>query len=159
MVTVRSYLRLEDGTFEPIEEATTRPLDPDYVEGAIELVINGTEIIGKPQWDYVDQLWSYIANVLEELHAKGTGSTDFPDQPIELVFERQGKRVLVSRSSPSRGTCKASVYERELLAALREAGERFFTRMAELVLEDADYYRSERDRLVALCSSGNGVTR
>lgn len=155
MITVRSFLRLEDGTFQPIEEATTKPPDPEYIEGAIELTINGTEIIGKQQWDYVDQLWAYIANMVQELHAKGTASTYFPDQPILLTFERQGERVLVSRRS-RRGTWQASADQGELLAALREAGGRFFTRMAELVPEDADLYRSERDRLVAGCDGVAG---
>ena len=159
MITVRSYVRLEDGAFQPIEEATTRPPDPDYVEGAIELTVNGTPIITTEEWDYVDQLWAYIANVLEELHATGTGSTDFPDQPIELVFERQGGRVLVSCRIDEDDVRRASADEEELLVALREAGGRFFTRMAELVPELTDRYRFERERLVALCSSGNGVAR
>ena len=94
MVTVTTYLRAPDGTFQPVETSTSAPADPDYVEGAIELTIDATTIIGTEEWDYVDQLWAYIANMLLNLKTDDVASTYFPDQPIKLTFERTAEQTL-----------------------------------------------------------------
>jgi hypothetical protein len=41
--------------------------DLDYIEGAIELSVYGVVIIDRSMWDYVDQLWSYIAESISVL--------------------------------------------------------------------------------------------
>src|SRR5687767_8190020 len=96
MVTVTTYLRAPDGTFQRVEATTATPADPDYIEGAVELTIDGTTIIGTAEWDYVDQLWAYLADMLHELTTGDAASTYFPDQPIRLTFERTAGRILVT---------------------------------------------------------------
>jgi hypothetical protein len=123
-----------------VNECDMPPPDPHYIEGAIELIINGTEIIGKAHGDYVDQLWSYIAAMTEKLSREDEVSTYFPDQPILLTFSRVGNRLLVS-SRVSSGVRRASADESELLQALRTAGRRFFDKMSELVPSNLDSYQ------------------
>lgn len=131
MVTVRTLLRSSDGTFAPMNRSATPPPDLDYVEGAIELSVDSVEIVGRAQWDYVDQLWAYIATMIETLRTKDEASTYFPDQPIRLTFSRKGRRILVSCES---GEVKrvASADESELLARLRVAGREFFDAMGAM---------------------------
>lgn len=139
MITIATYLRSGDGTFRLAETCTDSPADPDYIEGAIELNIDGIEIIGKREWDYVDQLWAYVATMSEKLRAEPRADTYFPDQPILLAFQRSGKRVLV--------TCKIGDEVRaanadfdELMSALKEAGSTFFSHMSRLVPTRAKSY-------------------
>lgn len=156
MVTVRSYLRRKDGSFQPIETCTTRPSGPEEdIEGAVELTVNGTQLIGKREWDYVVLLWAFIVNALEEFCLTGTGRAGFPDQPVDLVFQRQGpQRVLVRYVicyvQGQQEVRRATADQQELLAALRAAGERFFTRMAELRPKEAPAYQYDRERLARL---------
>ncbi|MEU0511198.1 hypothetical protein [Amycolatopsis sp. NPDC006125] len=43
MIEIRNFLRRKDGTFEPLLASSDPPEDPLYVEGAMELVIDGVE--------------------------------------------------------------------------------------------------------------------
>jgi hypothetical protein len=150
MITVASYLREADGSFTPVADSRTAPPDLDYIEGAIDLVINGVVVVDQSMWDLVDQLWSYLVTMVHELREQGHASTYFPDQALKISFERiGGSRVLVT-SRPSRGTLKAVADESELVTALASAAVGFFTAMAELVPSEADSYLGERDRAAAL---------
>ncbi|MGI5528374.1 hypothetical protein ACQEVX_13450 [Streptomyces syringium] len=151
MLIVRSFLRDSNGDFVSIDRVTFPIRDSDYVEGALEFTVNGVEILSLDHWDYVDQLWSYIVNMLEELKGSDSVGTGLPDQPIELKFSKNGAhRVLVQ--SVCRGSMRSAVVEKAvLLGTLRESGVEFFQRMEELVPESADFYAMERLRLLASC--------
>ena len=132
-----------------VASCTTPPDDPDYIEGAIELVIDGVEIIGKAEWDYVDQLWSYVVTMIGDLLNNGESSTYFPDQPISLAFVKKGKRVLVtSRVGPVNRT--ASVEEADLINTLVVAGRAFFEKLTELVGPTTGSYQMVLDELTEL---------
>lgn len=146
MISLRSYLRLPDGSFTPVEECTQAPPDPDYVEGVIELSIDWKPIVTLDQWDYVDQLWAYLASMLEEVRASGRASTYFPDQPLVLRFERVGGgRLLVAC-----GERKAATPEAEFVAAVRREGLRFFTEMDRLLPGSAGAYAEAVKSLTAV---------
>jgi hypothetical protein len=140
MIEITSYLRAADGHFTQVEAATEAPRDPRYVEGAVELAIDGVQILDTTMWDYVDQLWAYISDMVLTFGDRGEASTYFPDQPIKLSFRRQGKsRVLVvlEINGDSR---VSSIEEAELFEALRAHGSAFFARMAELLPENREGY-------------------
>jgi hypothetical protein len=140
MITISSFLRLPGGKFVPVDATSVAPPDPDYIEGAIELQIDGVEIIGKREWDYVDQLWAYISSMMKSLASAPVAETYFPDQPILLKFRRNGPQILVS-SEVGDVTRQANADHVEFIAALRTAGTDFFTRMSELVPANADVYQ------------------
>ncbi|MBP2337370.1 hypothetical protein JOF41_003548 [Saccharothrix coeruleofusca] len=148
MIEIETYLRDSGGKFVQVDSCVTRPIDADYVEGAARIVIHGVEIIGIGEWDYVDQLWAYMASMVPQLSTAGCTSTYFPDQPIELSFRRQGSQVLVSAKSDA-SVKKASVSASDFVAALREAGVVFFEKMSKLLPENADSYSKSRRELLS----------
>ena len=147
MIKVQNYIKDGDN-FIAIEEFEGKVPDPEYVDSAIELVINGIPIITCREWDNMDDLWSYIANGFEELIEKSEWTTEFPDQSIELTFrlDKKGKQVEVE-STPSRGLVKAKTSLDEFLTAMSEGGQNFFLRMAKIVPDKQDIYLREANRI------------
>ncbi|PSM44113.1 hypothetical protein C6Y14_07070 [Streptomyces dioscori] len=131
MIEIDTFLRGADGGFVPVASCTSAPADLDYVEGAIRLTVDGQEVIGLEEWDYVDQLWAYIADMVTQLHSSGHAQTHFPDQPIKLSFETTGTRVLVTVKAGAE-TKRASAPAEEFVRALKKAGLVFFGKMNEL---------------------------
>ncbi|QFY07174.1 hypothetical protein GBF35_11170 [Nonomuraea phyllanthi] len=147
MIEVDSYLVGADGRFVLIGEAVGPPPDPHYIEGAIELTVNGVPILDLDTFDYVDQLWAYIADMVRSLQIEGAAGTYLPDQPVELLFQQQGfGRVLVTRRLGSI-SLTALAQEDELVSALRVGGTAFFKKMIELVPQNANGYIGALERL------------
>jgi hypothetical protein len=147
MIEVKSYLREPGGKFTEVGAVDSPPPNHRYVEGAVELTIDGTPIIDTVMWDYVDQLWAYIGDMVLSLQKQGHASTYFPDQPIKLMFRKHGRsRVLVTLEI--NGTTRtASADEDELVSSLREHGSAFFGKMIELLPENRDGYADALERL------------
>ncbi|WP_158888831.1 hypothetical protein [Amycolatopsis anabasis] len=112
--------------------------------GAIELSVDGVDIIGKAEADDVETLWAYLANMVEEFRANRNSSTLFPDQPIELSFKgiERGRVLVASTVNGERRA--APVDENELFAALTRAGGEFFDKMETMVQR---FYQLERSKL------------
>ena len=147
MIEVVSYLRTPDGQFVQVDDAVEAPVDPQYIEGAIEMSIDGIPILDKVMWDYVDQLWAYIADMVLALTQRGESSTYFPDQPIKLAFQKQGKsRVLVTLRINDE-TRTASIDSAELIKALREHGSAFFHKLSQLLPGNSVGYADALRRL------------
>lgn len=146
-IEVRSLLRLTDGGLVPVEACAERPAGPQYVSGAIELIVDGVQIISVAEWDLVDQLWAYIANMIEELPKSGHTSTYFPDQPVELGFRRTSPGRLLVFCKVNGNLRQVSVDEAEFMAAIRSAGEVFFGEMMRLFPENENLYRVARRKL------------
>ncbi|MFJ5234793.1 hypothetical protein ACIQBJ_33520 [Kitasatospora sp. NPDC088391] len=148
MIEIETFLRNKDGSFAQVGDHRARLFDPDYVEGAIRICIDGVEIVGLDEWDYVDQLWAYIADMVPLLKASGSASISFPDQPIDLSFRRQGSLVIVS-SEFGGSTKKVGITEGDFLSALKAAGVEFFDRMAEMIPENSPSYSVARKELLS----------
>ncbi|MES4901018.1 MULTISPECIES: hypothetical protein [unclassified Streptomyces] len=131
MVEIETFLRDPAGGFVRAEACHTPPPDLDYIEGAIRLSVDGLELIGLGEWDYVDQLWCYIAEMVPRFCSTGHAETYFPDQPIGLSFQKTGSRVLVTVKSGGE-VRKASASSADLLNSLKAAGLSFFEKMSEL---------------------------
>ncbi len=147
MVSVNSFLKEPGGSFVPVGQARFRIPDPDYIEGALELEVGGVPLISVADWDYVDQLWSYLINMMEEYSQSGVASTRFPDQPTKLTLSKQGDNYLLVRVDSGEKSQSSAVEEGEFFGALCESGDLFFRSMARMVPEAEDYYVSERERL------------
>jgi hypothetical protein len=147
MIEVVSYLRGPGGKFTQVDAVTSSPPDPRHVEGAVELTVDGVPIIDTVMWDYVDQLWAYISDMVLSLQEQEQASTYFPDQPIKLSFRKLGKgRVLVTLQIDG-ATRTASADEGELIVSLREQGSAFFDKMTELLPGNRDGYADALERL------------
>jgi hypothetical protein len=154
-VSIASYLGNPTKGFTLVTEAAA-PRDPDYIDGAIDLSVHGVPILDRELWDYVDQLWAYICNMVEELRTQDEAYTYFPDQPIKLTFKRiGGGQILVSLNWPTEGR-QAAVEEDLFLEQLKESGREFFEQMKDLVPSNADAYD---EALARLTPAGPGATR
>ncbi|MFC9430774.1 hypothetical protein [Streptomyces sp. NPDC056987] len=132
MVEIETFLKGADGGFVQVEACRTSPPNFDYIEGAIRLSVDGLEIIGTEEWDYVDQLWCYIAEMVTKMQSSGYAETYFPDQPIKLSFRAAASRVLVT-AKIGEETKTANASSADFLEAVKAAGMIFFRKMSELV--------------------------
>ncbi|MEJ7713449.1 MAG: hypothetical protein WKF84_27300 [Pyrinomonadaceae bacterium] len=149
MVKVESYLKVGD-TFVLISEFEGRVPDPMYVEGAIELEMNGVKVLSLELWDDINYLWPYVAGGLLEITKEQEWSTDFPDQPITLTFRTDARRQRIFvEVDPSRGVVKTSASYDEFMTAMSEAAQEFFRRMAELIPEERTDWERELRTLQA----------
>ncbi|GAB3493167.1 hypothetical protein [Nocardiopsis coralliicola] len=133
--TIRSATRIKQpcGAFADLAEWDGRVEDPRYIDGVIEVAVDGRVLIGDAEWDLVDQLWAYILTMLEELRTSCTARTLFPDQPLPLEFRRVKGGLLVAQldSGPQRRTVRAG--EEQFVRALLDAAEEFFLRLEPLL--------------------------
>lgn len=146
---VRSFLQNGEGDFIPVEDWAGPIDDEDYIEGAIELSIGGRQLMDTSMFDYVDQLWAYIAEMLVQLETESVVRTHFPDQPIEFSIERTPPRgVIVSLDTGTRGSRSSAWADEEAFTtALREAGTSFFTHMQRIVPSRTELYGAEIEKL------------
>lgn len=91
MIEVRSYLgsiSVQRGSvFTLVEDYTEFVKNPRHIDGAIELTVDGNSLIGKEQWDLVDQLWVYIVNGIETVVNGESYTSSFPDSPEKLSLK------------------------------------------------------------------------
>lgn len=143
MIEIETFLRGADGEFVQVEACHAPPSDLGYIEGAIRLSVDGLEIIGTEEWDYVDQLWCYIAAMVGKTRTSGYAETYFPDQPIRLSFRSAGSRILVTANiGEETKTADASLVD--FVEAVKVAGMIFFRKMSELV-PDNSYAEAQRE--------------
>lgn len=86
MITVRTLLKVGD-EFVPVEAYSGQIADENYIDGAIELSIDGKELLSRRHWDLVDQLWCYLAQGIVDVSKGQAFSTGFPDSPIDVFFQ------------------------------------------------------------------------
>ncbi len=133
VMIVRSRILTTEGEMRLIDDPAAVPRFPEYVDGAIELVVGGVHVLGLRHWDVVDQLWAYIATALGNMLSSGHGSTLFPDQPIELSFTRESNEVVVGLRVPGEPPVLARADGASLLRALCAEGIHFSERLIQLV--------------------------
>ncbi|MCC9308646.1 hypothetical protein LN042_16415 [Kitasatospora sp. RB6PN24] len=141
MITIRSLLRGRDGRLIELDGIDDPRHDPDYMEGAIELSIDGVAILSGNDWDYIDELWAYIGGMLEKLdNGEPSAATYFPDQPLLLEMRRVSEGRLAVSCKHGKSVRAATVSEQELLGALRDSGREFFEAMARAFPVNAESY-------------------
>ena len=146
--SVTSLLQAADGSFVPVGEWDGEFEDPDHIDGAIVLSVDGEVFFDESLWDLVDQLWAYILNMLEELGEKDSVKTFFPDQPVELVFRRiGGGRLVISVDTGWRTKRTLQVDEADFARALLGGAEEFFTGMERLLPGRYGYQLDQLGRL------------
>lgn len=150
MIEVTSYLRKSPDQFVDVLLASEFGGDSDYIEGAIDLRINGVVVVDMSMWDYVDQLWSYIITMMLELRTAQEAKTYFPDQPVELKFSRVGgRRVLVS-CDPGDGRRAAAVELVDFVQEMSNSAMNFFQALSKLIPENSVAYALQLARIEEL---------
>lgn len=105
--------------------------DPDYIEGALELFVNGIKLIDKSMYDYIDDLWSYLAEGLSIVSKGEAFKTYFPDQPIEVKLVPAKNNILIIVNCHSE--VKVYVNKNEFLVAMAEHAKAFFEHLKRIV--------------------------
>jgi len=157
MVLLRSYLRrdgLIDGEFVPVTDYLGTVADDDYIEGAIEISVDDVQLLTLEHFDYVDTLWAYLVEGMEEVAAGRASSTYLPDQPIEIRMtpDAGGQRVEVAVEDGE--WRRASTARRALLAEMTREARAFFEKMTEIVPSNRDTYADLIARIDRLVASG-----
>lgn len=94
-ISVKTYIKCGDN-YTDFFDFTGPVKDVDYIDGAVELSINGVCLIDKSMYDYIDQLWSYLAEGLSKINKGETFVTYFPDQPIAVKIIADKNNILIS---------------------------------------------------------------
>lgn len=145
-VDMRSLVRLADGSFIDIVEATVVAGDCSYVRGAISLRIDTVELFGPELWDDVNWLWPLLIRALDDCQATGMGRRGFPSQPIAIVAERAWSghtRLSVTDGDAINRSAVAT--DHDLLSAVTAAGLEFFRELRRLCPHDDT---GEEERLI-----------
>jgi hypothetical protein len=160
MIGIDTFLRGLDGTFTRVSDVIDAPPDLRYVEGAIELTIDGSVILDKDLWDDVNWLWAGIGNRIHDFKTQDEVSTYFPSQSIRLSFRRiGGGRMVISVEMAQGEGRSATAQEDELIGCLREHCIRFFGEMERLQPGELNRYASVLRKLELLASPGSGYPR
>ena len=112
--------------------------DPKYIDGVICIKYNDIAIMDYRYWDTVDDLWTYLLNLLGDYLENGEAQIYFPDQPILLRLSSINKD-LVLFSIQNFDDKKLSLPKREFFTAILDYGEAFFESMQEYFGDQVNY--------------------
>jgi len=124
-IIINSYIKIGDN-FINFFDFNGHIHKRNYIDGAIELSINGKKLIDRSMWDYIDALWCYLSEGLSVVYDGEEFKTDFPDQPIEVNFKpiHNNYNILVSVNCYSEA--KIIVDKKAFLSAMSNHAKKFF---------------------------------
>jgi len=143
VIEVRSYL-VQQGALVSLGSFAGPIADEDYVEGALELSIDRHPLLTRDMVDYIDQLWSYLIDGIEEIAAGREWSTYYPDTAIKITLRPTGQRVTVVVER-KKGVTEATTTVTELRRALIPAAIAFI----EKLLPYMPRHQQENQRVLA----------
>lgn len=149
MIEVKSYIKHKKA-FIDVFEFDGVIADPDYIEGGLVLQVNGIELINLEMWDYIDQLWAYIATGLKEVSENKEFETNFPDQPIKVKFKPIRQDLLLTVICHSE--TKAVVNKNIFVSDMAKYALSFFERLSGFKGVDENNYSYEMKILRELIS-------
>ncbi len=124
-------------------------LDLDYLEGAIYLKYEDQVILDFKLWDYVDQLWAYIINLVEDVLLNGKSEILFPDQPAKINFKKiSDEYMIMVLETNARFTW--TLPSKEFLNTLLNEGELFFKSITESLGLTEKQYAVELNKIQEL---------
>lgn len=141
MIDVRSYLK-SGAKFVDVESFDGNIKDPDYIDGALVLSVNGIELVNVKMWDLIDQLWVYLVDGLELVSQGKEFKTYFPDQAIELCVRPVNDNLVLVSVKIWSSVNQALSSREEFIRALALEAQRFFTAMGRLVPHEQRFYET-----------------
>jgi hypothetical protein len=147
-VEIRTVLGRPNTGFTPIEDVERYDGEPEYVEGALCIDVDGVAFLAPADWDDVNWLWPFVVKAAQDCEATGHGETMFPDQPLKLSIDRLRESGRVRLSLSAKNVSRTAVAAAsECYAALAEAGLHFFEHLERLAPGEADVDRERIDAL------------
>ncbi|MEK6257899.1 MAG: hypothetical protein AABP62_04700 [Planctomycetota bacterium] len=127
--TVDSFVLLKS-KFVPLSQLENKLDDDKYIEGKIELMIDGANILTEDHWDLVDQLWAYLVDGVSSVVLDNKSvECFFPDQPLRLALKSLG----VSSIEVTIGDDVTRVNKTSFVMAIGKGGKAFFEKMLQIV--------------------------
>ncbi|MDC9591591.1 hypothetical protein PSI23_20485 [Xenorhabdus sp. XENO-10] len=132
-ININSYIKIGDEFFD-IFQYEGKIRDIHYIDGALELTINGKPLIDKSMWDNINHLWNYFSEGLSLVYENKEFRCSFPDQPIDVKFTplKGNRRVCISVNCYVIPEVKTSLDKNEFLIAMRDHAIKFFERLGYL---------------------------
>lgn len=156
LVEIRSYLRVGDGQFVPMEEAEVFDGDCRWVPGAIVFTIDGVEVLSFELWDDINWLWPFIVQALDDCRREGRGERYFPDQPLLFRAEMLGSSGQMRLSVTGGGVETMAVGPaEEIYEAVAHAALCFFPALYRLC--PSEWLADSRE--IAIVNSWIGTSR
>lgn len=150
MIRVQNFL-LIDKEFVSLDDFRGNIPDPNYIEGAVCLDVNGTQVLTLEMWDLIDQLWAYVVQGLEEIQQQNAWRTYFPDQPLELSFKTDARRQIITiEVNPDTGSIKASAQYDEFFSLMGDEARNFFLKMKQIAPANQNTYDSCLEQIESL---------
>ncbi|MEW9676885.1 hypothetical protein ABRT01_11990 [Lentibacillus sp. L22] len=113
-------------------------LDFNYLNGAIIIEYYNKLLMDCSLWDLVDQLWSYIIKLVEDVIHTGYGVTYFPDQPVKVEIKVISKDLVLFTLDEGKITGE-TLPMHEFINALLNSAENFFSRLTSYFEDDIDF--------------------
>ncbi|MBS1911851.1 MAG: hypothetical protein JST22_07680 [Bacteroidetes bacterium] len=122
-----------DSYFIPVDDALRiEPLlaafDERHISGFIHLSYWGESILDATYYDYIDQWWGYLLDMIEKVRRDREAESTMPDQPIRLSFKLVGGDQLAFSISADGGR-HFVLPAAEFLCVLAGEAEHFFATM------------------------------
>lgn len=122
------------GRFIEIEDCDSLPpfRDDSDLHGAIEIAINGVDVLDRGLADDVITTWAHVATLVNDYAHGRRAVVPLPDQPIVISLKPLPRaQVLVAVESPAWRRVATADAE-DLIFTLRFAGNQFFDKLEEL---------------------------
>lgn len=135
---VYTYVKFGED-FIPFQQFNEKFPDPEYLDGAIDLMVEGVQLHGFDTWDYIDFLWSGIVRgmlmvVQGKAHREG-----FPDSSIDLVMTPVGNnRICIELDKLEDRNARVTVDQNEVFKMLCQEARSFICRMDERLPQHRD---------------------
>lgn len=129
MINVESFLQNSSGELVPIGQFSGGLPDLDYVEGSIEIIVRNQLILSREYVDYVDQLWAYFLNAMQDLSRSGKAEFMFPDMPVEVSIHRVSREQVSFRVDDN---LVPRIETALIFSELCRAGQVFFERLGQV---------------------------
>ncbi len=124
------------------EKIDPNKIDEDYINGLIEISINGNKITDFTYYDDIYDLWSYYITAFDELLEKNKSSFSYPDMPLIVTLYLQGNRIVFKI-----GDKEFNVEAKPFLNQMSNEAKRFFHTLINLFPDLKFEYEEEIDRI------------
>lgn len=131
------FIELDD-----YQKIDPQKIDEDYINGLIEISINGNKVTDFTYYDDIYDLWSYYVTALDELLEKNESSFSYPDMPLNVSLNLQGNRVVFKI-----GDREFNLGAKLFLNQMSKEAKRFFHTLIKLFPDLKFEYEEEIDRI------------
>lgn len=140
MLEVKSFLK-KDNKFIPVSDFFDLIPDPDYIEGAIEISKWNKKVLTTKNWDYVDELWSYFVEGIENVSKGKDFETYLPDQPTLVSFKHKSNSKQIVITVGKNENNSIYVEYNEFLTVMIEKAKEFFHHINRLLPNHQNKYK------------------